>query len=165
MTIANDLCELIGNTPLLRLNNFANGLPGEIIGKLDSFNPGSSVKDRIGKAMIEAAESDGSLKSGGTIIEPTSGNTGIGLALVAAVKGYHLILTMPSSMSIERRKMLIALGAELVLTDAELGMPGAIKEAEILSARIPGTHRFTMKRRDRKSGMEQTVPSISLCQG
>ncbi len=138
MLIANDLCELIGKTPLLRLNRFGKDLPGCIVGKLESFNPGSSVKDRIGKAMVEAGERDGVLKTGGTIIEPTSGNTGIGLALAAVVKGYQLILTMPSSMSVERRKMLLALGAELVLTDSELGMLGAIEEANTLRDQIPG---------------------------
>jgi len=137
MAVYNNLCELIGNTSLVRLGNFDVDLPGEIICKLEAFNPGSSVKDRIGKAMIEAAEKSGELKPGGTIIEPTSGNTGIGLAITAAVKGYHLILTMPSSMSVERRKLLISLGAELVLTDADLGMPGAIDEANTLNEKIP----------------------------
>lgn len=130
---------MIGETSLLHLGKFSEGLPGNIIAKLEGYNPGWCVKDRIGKAMIEAAERDGSLKEGGTIIEPTSGNTGIGLAIVAAVKGYHLILTMPSSMSVERRKLLINLGAELVLTDANLGMPGAIEEAEMLIKNIPGS--------------------------
>lgn len=138
MPIYNNLCELIGNTSLVRLSRFSEGLPGRIIGKLEGYNPGWCVKDRIGLSMIEAAERDGSLAEGGTIIEPTSGNTGIGLAMTAAVKGYHIILTMPSSMSVERRKMLINLGAELVLTDADLGMPGAIEEAEMLSQNIPG---------------------------
>ncbi len=136
MAIYNNLCEMIGNTSLVRLDKFGAGLPGNIIGKLEGYNPGWSVKDRIGKAMIEAAEQDGQLKPGGTIIEPTSGNTGIGLAIVAAVKGYKIILTMPSSMSVERRKLLINLGAELVLTDGHLGMPGAIAEAEMLTGKI-----------------------------
>ena len=139
MNIVDDLSELIGNTPLVRLNKISKDLPGNIIAKMESFNPGQSVKDRIGKAMIEAAEKDGSLKPGGTIIEPTSGNTGIGLALNAAIKGYHLILTMPASMSIERRKLLMQLGAEIVLTDSEEGMPGAIEEAEMLIEQIPGS--------------------------
>lgn len=130
---------MIGDSSLVHLRKFSEELPGNIIAKLEGYNPGWSVKDRIGKAMIEAAERDGLLKEGGTIIEPTSGNTGIGLAIVAAVKGYHLILTMPSSMSVERRKMLINLGAELVLTDANLGMPGAIEEAEMLIKNIPGS--------------------------
>ena len=138
MPIYNNVCELIGNTSLVYLSRFSHGLPGRIIGKLEGYNPGWCVKDRIGLSMIEAAESDGSLAEGGTIIEPTSGNTGIGLAMTAAVKGYHIILTMPSSMSVERRKMLINLGAELVLTDADLGMPGAIEEAEMLTRNIPG---------------------------
>jgi cysteine synthase A len=130
--IYDDVSQLIGNTPLIRLSRFAKGVDAEILGKLEAANPGSSVKDRIGLAMIEAAEREGLLKPGGIIVEPTSGNTGIGLAVAAAVKGYRLILTMPSSMSVERRKLLIAFGAEIVLTDAEFGMPGAIEEAEIL---------------------------------
>ena len=136
MSIYNNLCEMIGNTALVRMDKFGAGLPGNIIGKLEGYNPGWSVKDRIGKAMIEAAEKDGSLKPGGTIIEPTSGNTGIGLAIAAAVKGYPIILTMPSSMSVERRKLLLNLGAELVLTDADLGIPGAIEEANTLVGKI-----------------------------
>ncbi len=139
MAIFNNLCDMIGNSSLVRLDKFGAGLPGNIIGKLEGYNPGWSVKDRIGKAMIEAAERDGELKEGGTIIEPTSGNTGIGLAIAAAVKGYKIILTMPSSMSVERRKLLINLGAELVLTDGHLGMPGAIAEAEMLNEKIKGS--------------------------
>lgn len=138
MPIYNNLCELIGNTSMVHLYAFSDGLPGHIIGKLEGYNPGWCVKDRIGLSMIESAEKDGSLAEGGTIIEPTSGNTGIGLALTAAVKGYDIILTMPSSMSVERRKMLINLGAKLVLTDADQGMPGAIEEAEMLTGKIPG---------------------------
>ena len=136
--IVDNLCELIANTPMLRLQRFGKDLPCEIIGKLEAFNPGWSVKDRIGMAMIEAAEKDGSLKPGGVIVEPTSGNTGIGLALTATVKGYKCILTMPSSMSVERRKMLQAFGAELVLTDGFEGMPGAIKEANEITEQIVG---------------------------
>ena len=139
MAIYNNLSEMIGNTSLVRLDKFGVGLPGNIIGKLEGYNPGWSVKDRIGKAMIEAAERDGLLKEGGTIVEPTSGNTGIGLAITAAVKGYKIILTMPSSMSVERRKLLINLGAELVLTDGHLGIPGAIEEAEMLHGKIKGS--------------------------
>ncbi len=139
MPIYNNLCELIGNTSLVYLSKFSQGLPGRIIGKLEGYNPGWCVKDRIGLSMIEAAERDGRLTEGGTIIEPTSGNTGIGLAMTAVVKGYPIILTMPSSMSVERRKMLINLGAELVLTDADLGMLGAIEEAEMLTTKIPGS--------------------------
>ncbi len=130
---------MIGNTSLVRLDRFSDGLPGNIVGKLEGYNPGWCVKDRIGLSMIETAEREGQLKEGGTIVEPTSGNTGIGLALTAAVKGYHLILTMPSSMSVERRKLLIHLGAELVLTDADLGMPGAIEEAQMLNGKIRGS--------------------------
>ncbi len=135
--IYENVCELIGNTPLLRFSRLAPELPAELIVKIEAFNPGSSVKDRIALAMIEAAESDGRLKPGSTVIEPTSGNTGIGLAMVAAVKGYRIILTMPESMSIERRKLLQALGAELVLTPAQNGMEGAITQAHSLAEKIP----------------------------
>lgn len=127
--LVDSVVELVTDTPMLRLNRFAAGLPCEVIGKLEAFNPGWSVKDRIGMAMIDQAEKDGLLKPGGTIIEPTSGNTGIGLAMVAAVRGYKCILCMPSSMSVERRKVLQALGAELVLTEGYAGMPGAIAAA------------------------------------
>ena len=129
-----NVCDLIGQTPLLKMGRFAAEWPVTMIAKLESMNPGWCVKDRIGLAMIEAAEKDGRLKPGGVIIEPTSGNTGIGLAMVAATKGYKCILTMPSSMSIERRKLMQALGAEIVLSDGFKGMPGAIQEAEELVA-------------------------------
>lgn len=138
--IAPDLCALVGRTPLVRLARFGADLPGELVAKLESFNPGGSVKDRIGLAMIEAAERDGHLAPGGVIVEPTSGNTGIALAWVAAAKGYRCILTMPESMSIERRKILMALGAELVLTPGTEGMKGAIAQAEKLVDRIPGAY-------------------------
>ncbi len=136
--IADDLTELIGRTPLLRLGRFAAELPGELLAKLEGFNPGSSVKDRIGFAMLDQAERDGLLQPGGVVVEPTSGNTGIALAWVAAVRGYRLILTMPESMSIERRKLLAALGAEIVLTPGYEGMQGAIAQAERLAREIPG---------------------------
>ena len=138
MRIADNITELIGHTPLVRISKLNDG-KAEIVAKVESFNPGSSVKDRIAQAMIEDAERRGLLKSGGLIIEPTSGNTGIGLALVAAVKGYRLILTMPDTMSMERRKLLQAYGAELVLTSGALGMKGAITEAEKLHAEHPGS--------------------------
>jgi cysteine synthase A len=136
--VVDKITELIGDTPLLRLADFAPESQGRVYGKLEAWNPGASVKDRIGLSMIRAAEDAGKLSPGATIIEPTSGNTGIGLALVGASRGYHVILCMPSSMSVERRKVLRALGAELVLTDSELGMPGAIQEAQKLLEDIPG---------------------------
>jgi cysteine synthase A len=137
--IADSLCELIGGTPLVRLRRFGKGLPGEIVGKLEMRNPLASVKDRIGLAMIDQAEKDGSIEKGGTIIEPTSGNTGIALAWVARVKGYRLILTMPDTMSAERRRILTILGAELVLTPGRDGMQGAIDRAKQLHHEIPGS--------------------------
>ena len=139
--IAKKLTELIGNTPLLELNKFSSlkGLEQPIIVKIESFNPGGSVKDRVALAMIEDAEDKGLLKPGATIIEPTSGNTGVGLALVAAVKGYKLILTMPETMSIERRNLVKAYGATVKLTSGKEGMKGAIKAAEELRDSIPGS--------------------------
>src|SRR6187200_90781 len=131
------IVDSIGRTPLIRLNRIAAGLPASIALKGEFKNPLGSVKDRIGRAMIEAAEADGRLKPGTTIIEPTSGNTGIALAFVAAAKGYRLILTMPESMSVERRKMLKLLGAELELTPASEGMKGAIRKAEELATTTP----------------------------
>jgi len=138
MAIYNNVAEAVGNTPLVRLNRVSAGLDAEIVAKLEYFNPLNSVKDRIGKAMIEAAEADGSLKAGGVIVESTSGNTGIALAFVARSKGYRCILTMPESMSLERRKLLKLLGAELVLTPAELGMKGAIAKAEEIVSTTDG---------------------------
>ena len=129
--------ELIGNTPLLELTRLC--LPARVLVKLESFNPGGSAKDRVAKAMIEAAEKEGQLKPGSVIIEPTSGNTGIGLAAVAAAKGYRVIIVMPDTMSAERRMLIAAYGAELVLTDGALGMKGAIAKAEELSGKIPGS--------------------------
>jgi cysteine synthase A len=138
--IAQSLTELIGGTPLLNLSNYtkAEGLGASIIGKLEYYNPAGSVKDRIALAMIDDAEKSGKLKPGAVIIEPTSGNTGIGLAAVATARGYRVVLTMPETMSIERRKLLAALGAELVLTEGAKGMKGAIAKADELAAETDG---------------------------
>ena len=139
--IADRLTDLVGNTPLLELNNYNKnkGLKARVIAKLEYFNPAGSVKDRVALAMIEDAEAKGLLKPGATLIEPTSGNTGVGLAFVSAAKGYRLILTMPDTMSLERRNLLKALGAELVLTPGADGMKGAIARAEELKAASPGS--------------------------
>lgn len=139
MAVFNNIVESVGNTPLVKLNRVTERCVADVYVKLESRNPLYSVKDRIGKAMIEKAESEGVLSEGGTIIEPTSGNTGIALAFVAAAKGYRCILCMPESMSLERRHLLKILGAELVLTPAEKGMPGAIAKAEELHNETPGS--------------------------
>ncbi len=137
----NSIIEAIGATPLVRLNGYAKGLgaKGVIYAKVESFNPGGSVKDRVAFNMIVAAEREGVLRPGGTIIEPTSGNTGVGLALVGAARGYKVVLTMPETMSVERRKLLAALGAQIVLTPGTAGMKGAISEAEKLREETPGS--------------------------
>lgn len=138
--IADNLTDLIGGTPLLRLRRMARGAAADLVVKVESFNPGGSIKDRIGYNMILRAEEKGLLKPGSVIIEPTSGNTGIALAFVAAARGYRLILTMPDTMSIERRKLLKAYGAELVLTPGSAGMNGAVRKAEELAKEIPGSY-------------------------
>jgi cysteine synthase A len=134
-----DITETIGRTPLVKLNRITAGLAAEVVVKLESRNPGGSVKDRIGLSMIDEAEKQGTLAAGTTIIEPTSGNTGIALAIVAAARGYKLILTMPDTMSIERRKLLVAYGAEIVLTSGSEGMAGAIRKAEELAKQLPNS--------------------------
>jgi cysteine synthase len=137
MTIAKSITDLVGNTPLVRINRLTKGAYAEVVGKLEYFNPAHSVKDRIGVAMIDAAEKAGKIKPDTIIIEPTSGNTGIALAMVAAARGYKLVLTMPETMSKERRMLLRAYGAELILTPGPEGMGGAIKKAEELAASDP----------------------------
>ena len=141
MNIKNTVTELIGDTPLLRLKKMEErfGARGEIVAKVELFNPAGSIKDRVGYNMIIEAEKSGRLKPGGTIIEPTSGNTGVGLAMTAAARGYKAIMVMPESMSVERRKLLAALGAELVLTDKSLGMKGSLEKADQLAREIPGS--------------------------
>lgn len=136
--IHSDITSAFGNTPLVRLNHVTGDAGATVLAKLEYFNPGSSVKDRIGIAIIDAAEASGALTAGGTIVESTSGNTGIALALVGAARGYRVILTMPSSMSIERRMLLKAFGAELVLTDPSKGMSGAVEAAKQIIADTPG---------------------------
>lgn len=141
MNIKNTVTELIGDTPLLRLKKMEErfGARGEIVAKVELFNPAGSIKDRVGYNMIIEAEKSGRLKPGGTIIEPTSGNTGVGLAMTAAARGYKAIMVMPESMSVERKKLLAALGAELVLTDKSLGMKGSLEKADQLAREIPGS--------------------------
>jgi len=136
--IARDITELIGNTPLVRLNKITEGLQADIIAKLETYNPAFSVKDRLGYALIRDKEERGALQTGATVIEATSGNTGIGLAFVCAVRGYKLIIVMPEKMTVERYKLLKAYGAEVVLTPDEEGMPGAMRKAEELARAIPG---------------------------
>lgn len=138
MSVYDNIKQLIGNTPLFELKRFAANQPGRILAKLEFFNPGGSIKDRISLAMIEDAEQKGILKKGSVVIEPTSGNTGIGLAMVCAARGYRCIITMPETMSAERRNLMRALGAELVLTPGNEGIPGAIRRAEEMVNEIPG---------------------------
>jgi len=145
MKFHKDILSLIGNTPILKLNRVTGHQDAEVYAKLEGFNPGGSVKDRIALSMIESAEKEGRLKKGDTIIEPTSGNTGIGLAMVSAVKGYRLILTMSEAMSLERRQLLTAYGAEVILTPFEKGMKGAVEKAEEMASMNPHTfipHQF-----------------------
>ena len=137
--IYDDATKLVGNTPLVRINRLAEGVPATILAKLEFYNPANSVKDRLGVAIVDAAEKDGSLKPGGTIVEATSGNTGIALAFVGAARGYKVVLTMPDSMSKERRALLRAFGAELILTPGSDGMKGAVEAADKIAAERPGS--------------------------
>ena len=160
--------ELIGNTPLLKLNNYSKKAgvnQATLLAKLEYLNPAGSVKDRIALAMIEDAENKGLLKPGATIIEPTSGNTGIGLAAVASAKGYKAILTLPDTMSVERRNLLKAYGAEIVLTEGAKGMKGAIAKADELNRSIPGSVlKFIVRLRDLRFGIRRMAMLISLLQ-
>ena len=166
--------QLIGHTPLLELTHIEaqENLPAKILAKLEYFNPAGSVKDRIAKAMIDDAEASGKLKPGSVIIEPTSGNTGIGLAAVAAAKGYRIIIVMPETMSVERRQLMKAYGAELVLSEGAKGMKGAIAKADELAKEIPNafssstppTPRLMLPPPAPRSGMTPTARSISLWQ-
>ena len=153
MNIAKNITDLIGNTPLVELNRLTEGLPGRVVAKLEFFNPGSSVKDRIAEAMIEAAEKEGKINKDTIIIEATSGNTGIGLAMVCAARGYKLAITMPESMSKERRMLLRAFGAELILTPAAEGMGGAIARAKALVDEHPETY-FMPRQFDNRANVE-----------
>lgn len=152
MRVANNIAELVGNTPVIKLNKLSDPGGATILVKMESFNPGASVKDRIALTMIEQAEADGKLKPGSVIVEPTSGNTGIGLAMIAAVKGYKLILVMPETMSIERRKLMAAYGADFVLTPGSEGMNGAIKKAQELISLNP--HYFMPQQFENKANPE-----------
>ncbi len=176
MAVHDDVTELIGRTPLVELHRFGAGLPARLVGKLESVNPGGSVKDRIALAMIEAAEKSGALAPGGTIVEPTSGNTGIGLAMVAAAKGYGAVFTMPEGMSVERRRIITAFGARILLTPTAEGMPGAVEFARRLAAdngwfmpqqfenpANPDAHRRTTAREiwnDLKGGLDAFVAGV-----
>ncbi|WP_107993314.1 cysteine synthase A [Neisseria elongata] len=153
MNIAKNITDLIGNTPLVELNRLTEGLPGRVVAKLEFFNPGSSVKDRIAEAMIEAAEKEGKINKDTIIVEATSGNTGIGLAMVCAARGYKLAITMPESMSKERRMLLRAFGAELILTPAAEGMGGAIARAKALVDEHPETY-FMPRQFDNQANVE-----------
>ena len=176
--VYDSILDLVGKTPLVELKRIEEkeGLQAKLIAKVESFNPAGSVKDRIAKAMIEDAEAKGLLKEGSVIIEPTSGNTGIGLAAAATVKGYRMILTMPETMSVERRNIVKAYGAEVVLTDGTKGMKGAIEKADELAKEIPNSfiagqfvnpakpRQPTKRQQDRRSGKTPTERLISLLQ-
>ncbi len=162
MKLNKDILSLIGNTPLVRINHLSGPNDAGIWAKLEGENPGGSVKDRISLSMVEEAERDGGLRKGGIILEPTSGNTGIGLAMVAAVKGYRLILTMPESMSLERRQLLQAYGAELILTEGKKGMMGAVEKAEEIYKENPGYFMPQQFENSANPGIHRTTTAIEI---
>jgi len=162
MKIYDDITKTVGNTPLIRINKVSKGLPATILAKAEFFNPLASVKDRIGVAMIEAAEAEGKLKEGSVIIEPTSGNTGIALAFVCAAKGYKLVLTMPDTMSVERRSLLKIFGAEVVLTPGEKGMTGAVERAVELCSEMPNAFMPQQFENDANPGVHRKTTALEI---
>ncbi|HEY0217318.1 MAG TPA: cysteine synthase family protein, partial [Cellulomonas sp.] len=161
--IYDDATQLVGNTPLVRINKLTEGIGATVVGKLEFYNPASSVKDRIGVAIVDAAEASGELKPGGTIVEATSGNTGIALAFVGASRGYDVVLTMPESMSKERRALLRAFGAELILTPAAEGMKGAVTKADEIVAERPGAILARQFANEANPAIHRTTTAEEIC--